>query len=100
MEPPLRLFHTVFFPTPRTVTATASISEASIGSEGDFAGTVGALIWKVGIVRPDGRGTDAVDLSQSFAHNHRTFDRCIFVTFALSLRRATGVGLYMVQVHG
>jgi hypothetical protein len=100
MEPPIRFFQTIFFSTPTKVTATAALSMVSIGSTQQSAGTAGAVIWKVGIARPGGGATDTVDLSDSFEHNGGTFERCIFVTFALSLRMAAGVGLYTVSIHG
>ena len=100
MEPPLRVFQTVFFPNPVTVTATAALSMTSIGAEDSTAGTAGAVIWKVGIARPGGRATDTVDLSSTFRSNQGTFERCVFVTFALSLRKAAGVGMYAVHIHG
>jgi hypothetical protein len=100
MDPPLRLFQTVFFPTSAKITATAALSMASIGSTPESAGTAGAVIWKVGIARPGGGATDTVDLFDSFEHNGVTFERCVFVTFALSLRKAAGVGQYTVLIHG
>lgn len=100
MEPPLRVFQTVFFPNPVKVTATAGLSMTSIGATDSEAGTAGAVIWKVGIARPGGHATDTVDLSSTFRSNQGTFDNCVFVTFALSLRKAAGVGMYTVQIHG
>lgn len=99
-DPPLRVFHTMFFPTPTKVTATAALSMVSIGHRGGTAGTAGAVIWKVGIARPGGRATDTLDLSGTFDNNGGTFERCVFVTFALSLRVAAGVGKYTVYIHG
>jgi hypothetical protein len=99
IDPPARVFQTLFFSKPTKVTATATLSMTSIGHTSDTAGTAGAVIWKVGIARPTG-GTDTVDLSDSFEHNSGTFERCVFITFALSLRKAAGVGQYAVFVDG
>jgi len=99
IDPPTRLFQTIFFPTPTKVTATAALAMTSIGQTVDTAGTAGAVIWKVGIARPTGGATDTVDLSDGW-HTEGTFERCVFITFALSLRKAAGVGQYTVLVHG
>ena len=100
IDPPLRLFQTVFFPTPTKVTATAALSMTSIGISPPESGVAGAVIWKVGIARPEGRATDTVDLSNTWRNNNGTFERCVFITFALSLRKAAGVGVFTVHVHG
>lgn len=99
IDPPTRVFQTIFFPSPTKVTATAALGMTSIGRTGNSAGTAGAVIWKVGIARPTGRATDTVDLSGSW-RVEGTFERCVFITFALSLRKAAGVGQYTVLVHG
>ena len=99
IDPPTRVFQTIFFPSPTKVTATAALSVTSLGRTGDTGGTAGAAIWKVGIARPTGRQTDTVDLSSSW-RVEGTFERCVFITFVLSLRKAAGVGQYTVLVHG
>ena len=99
MDPPTRVFQTVFFPTPTKVTATAAMAVVSLGASGDTGGTAGAAIWKVGIARPSGRATDTVNLSDAW-HVEGTFERCVFITFVLSLRMAAGIGQYTVLVHG
>ena len=99
MEPPLRVFQTAFFSTPTKVTATAALSVVSLGLSNWVPGTAGASIWKVGIARPGGAGTDTVDLSSAW-NTQGTFERCVFVTFVLSLRNAAGVGVFTVHTHG
>jgi hypothetical protein len=99
MDPPLRVFQTVFFPKPTKVVATACLSAVSTGRSVQEAGTAGASIWKVGLTNGRG-GTDTHDLSQSFLNSGRVFDGCVFVTFVLSLRMAAGVGLFTVSTHG
>jgi len=99
-EPPVRVFQTMFFSTPTKVTAFAALTKVSIGDSAGVAGTAGAGIWKVGIATPDGRATNTVDLSSSFNNNSGTFERCVFITFVLSLRLADAVGIFEAQIHG
>jgi hypothetical protein len=100
MDPPLRIFQTVFFHSPVTVTAACALSVVSIGDDisSRSAGTAGAAIWKIGVVPPGGRGTDTVDLSSSW-RTEGTFERCTFITFVLSLRKAYGVGTFTASVR-
>jgi hypothetical protein len=100
LDPPLRIFQTMFFATPTKVTAFAALTATSIGDSAGVAGTAGASIWKIGIARPDGRSTDTVDLSSDFTNNSGTFERCVFITFVLSLRNAYGVAVFEAQIHG
>jgi hypothetical protein len=101
MDPPLRIFQTVFFHSPVTVTATCAMSVVSIGGDlsAGTAGTAGAAIWKAGVVPRGKRGTDTIDLSSSW-HTEGTFERCTFITFVLSLRKASGIGTFTAFVRG
>ena len=97
IDPPLRLFQTVFFREPTTVHATAALSMVSLGRTEHVGGTAGASIWKAGVAR--GGGTDTLDLSETW-NNAVELERCVFITFVLSLRKAAAVGLFTVYIHG
>lgn len=100
IDPPTKIFQTVFVPT-KPVTATIALSLLTFGSqrigEERRSGWGGCLIRKASFAGPN--GAEPVSLTPNFEHNELFVDRCVFVTYQLSVAFGEACALATLFAH-
>ena len=101
VAPPTKVFHTVLVPT-KTVTATIALSLLTFGSQKigneQLAGWGGCLIRKASFADAADRA-QLIPLTPDFEHNELFIERCVFVTYQLSVAFGEAFALASLFVH-
>lgn len=97
LDPETKIFSTIFVPT-KTVTATISLSTFTFGARDRTAGWGGCVIRKAGFATGPG-SSDSTPVASSFEQNSLYVERCVFVTYQLSIALGEAIAQFNLFFH-